>query len=200
MKKVIAVIVLGLILVGCTFASDASLKFKSDYESLNGKTSKSGKGHREVYIEPNNPFKEINTKDLVKKIENKETFYVYFGDKLCPWCRSVIEKAIEVAKENKIKKIYYIPIWDDDGNEILRDKYEIKDGKLVKTVDGTKEYYKFLKYFDKVLSNYTLTDDKGNKIDTDEKRKKSDKHYLRCVRSSAFGCHTAAVLSVYKDT
>lgn len=170
MKKVIAVIVLGLILIGCTLANDASLKFKSDYESLNGKTSKSGKVHREVNIEPNNPFEEISSKDLVKKIENKDTFYVYFGDKLCPWCRSVIEKAIEVAKKNKIKKIYYVPIWDNDGNEILRDKYEIQDGKLVKTIDGTKEYYKFLEYFDKVLSDYTLTDDKGNKLDTEEKR------------------------------
>ena len=51
-------------------------------------------------------------------IENKETFYVYFGDELCPWCRSVIEKFIEVAKKNDVKKVYYVKIWDDDHNEI----------------------------------------------------------------------------------
>ena len=38
------------------------------------------------------------------------------------------EKSIEVAKEKNIEKIYYIDIWDDDGNEILRDKYILHDG------------------------------------------------------------------------
>ena len=170
MKKIVAILVLVIILVGCTFTNDASLKFKNDYESLNGKQSKSGKNHRVLNISPNNPFQEINPKDLIKKIENKETFYVYFGDRLCPWCRSVIEKAIEVAKEKNIKKIYYIPIWDDEGNEVLRDKYEIEDNELVKTIDGTDEYYKLLEYFDELLSDYTLKDNNGEKVNTNEKR------------------------------
>ena len=50
----------------------------------------------------------METKDILKRIDNKETFYVYFGDRLCPWCRSVIEKSIERLEEisKMIKEIY----------------------------------------------------------------------------------------------
>ena len=102
-------------------------------------------------------------------IEDKKTFYLYVGDTLCPWCRSVIEKSIEVAKKNKIDTIYYIDIWDEEGKEILRDKYEVKDGKAVKVLDGTPEYKKLLEYFNTVLSDYTLTD-KDKTIPVGEKR------------------------------
>ena len=90
---------------------------------------------------------------------------------MCPWCRSVIEKAIENAKEYSVKTIYYINIWDKDHNEIFRDKYELgEDGNLKKTVEGTEGYNKLLTYFDSVLSTYELTDSDGNKVDTGEKR------------------------------
>ena len=130
---------------GCT--SKGAIKFKEDYESINGQTNKSGKVHRSVTIVEDNPYEEVDARDILAKIVNKETFYVYFGDKLCPWCRSVIEKSIEVAKDNKIDKIYYVPIWNDNGEEILRDKYEIVDGELKKTVDGTETYQKLLEIF-----------------------------------------------------
>ena len=161
-----------LILSGCTQGkkSNPSIAFKEDYESLNGLTNKSGKEHRTLSIDSNNPFEQITPKELLEKLENEETFYVYFGDKLCPWCRSVIEKAIEVANEKKIDKIYYIAIWDEDGNEILRDKYELKDGKASKVSDGTEEYYELLKYFDNLLKDYNLTDEDGNSVSTGEKR------------------------------
>lgn len=55
-------------------------------------------------------------------------------------------------------------------NEILRDKYELKDGKAEKVSNGTKEYEKLLKYFDSVLSDYTLTDEEGKTVKTGEKR------------------------------
>lgn len=173
MRRSIIIMILAftLLLVGCTKESNSdSKKFKTDYESLNGKVNKLGKEHRKVSIDIDNPFEEITAKELLEKLDNKETFYVYFGDKLCPWCRSVIEKAIEVSKENNIKKIYYVAIWDDEGNEIVRDKYEIKEGNLVKNVDGCSEYSKLLDYFDNVLKDYNLTDSEGNSISTGEKR------------------------------
>ena len=77
---------------------------------------------------------------------------------------------LEVAKENEVKEIYYIDIWDDEGTEILRDKYEIIDGKLTKTLEGTKEYYKLLDAFDSVLRDYTLTDSNDNIVEVGEKR------------------------------
>lgn len=179
-KKIlfVALILIGLVtFTGCQNKEKAkdndnksALEFKEEYEALNGKKNSSGKEHRTITISKDNPFEKITPKELVEKLDNKETFYVYFGDPLCPWCRSVIEEAIKVAKDEDIDKIYYIKIWDDDGNEVLRDKYELQKGKPVKVGDGTKEYNTFLKSFGSLLDDYTLTNDKGDKVKVGEKR------------------------------
>lgn len=172
MKKIllsILMIVSIFTVAGCT-NSDAK-KFKEDYEKLNGQTNSAGKAHRTVSIDENNPFIYTTAQDVVKKLDNNETFYLYVGDDLCPWCRSVIESAIKVAKEKKIDKIYYVSIWDDNGKEILRDKYELDDNKnLVKTIEGTDAYNKLLEKFNTLLRDYTITDKEGNVINTNEKR------------------------------
>lgn len=143
-------------------------KFKKDYESLNGKSSSYGE-YRTLNIDEN-PFVFSSNDEIIKMIENNESFYVYFGDKACPWCRSVIEKAITVSKKYSVSKIYYINIWDDNHNEILRDKYELKDGVPVKVSDGDKNYQKLLEYFNDYLKDYTLTDEENNIINVGEKR------------------------------
>ena len=107
----------------------------------------------------------------MEKINNKETFYVYFGSSYCPWCRSVIEKSIESAQKNNIKKIYYVDIWNGFHNEILRDTYKLNDeNEVEKEKDGTKEYYKLLEKFDNLLEDYTLTTDDGEEVKVGEKR------------------------------
>ena len=157
-----------LLLNGC--ANNDASKFKEDYESLNG-VETNGKMNRTVTIDKNNPFVYTTGEEIAKRIENKETFYLYVGDTMCPWCRSVIEMAIKKAHEYGVEKIYYIHIWDSEHNEIFRDKYELtEDGKLSKVVEGTEGYKKLLTYFDSVLSDYTLTDANGNKVSTNEKR------------------------------
>ena len=165
-----------MLLVGALFlatgcGNEDAKKFKSEYESINGKENASGKVHRSVTIDENNPYVYTTAEEIVKKMENKETFYVYFGDKLCPWCRSVIEKSIQVAKDNNIKTIYYVPIWDDEGNEILRDRLKVNDeGKVEVVKEVTEAYKKLLEYFDNVLADYSLTDKNNKKVDTKEKR------------------------------
>lgn len=149
--------------------STLGLTFKEAYELLNGQTNSSGKPYRVINIAEDNPFVEVSATDVIKMIENKETFYLYVGDEMCPWCRSVIEKAIEVSKQANVDKIYYIQIWDDDHNEVLRDQYVLEEGKLVQKVETSEEYKKLLEYFDNVLSDYTLTDD-GNSVEVGEKR------------------------------
>ena len=145
------------------------LEFKEEYESINGVVNKNGKEHRAITIDEDNPYIKTTPEEIVKMINNKETFFLYVGDSLCPWCRSVLEKSIEVAKKYNVEKIYYIKIWDDEGNEILRDKYELKPI-LTKTIEGTDSYKFLLEKFDSVLSEYTLTDTEGHKITTEEKR------------------------------
>ena len=155
-------------LTGCK-NNKYALEFKEEYESINGVANKNGKEHRAITIDEDNPYIKTTPEEIVKKINNKETFFLYVGDSLCPWCRSVLEKSIEVAKKYNVKKIYYIEIWDDEGNEILRDKYELKPI-LTKTIEGTDSYKFLLEKFDSVLSEYTLTDTEGHKITTEEKR------------------------------
>ena len=164
-------LIVGALFLATGCGSEDAKKFKSEYESINGKENASGKVHRTVNIDENNPYVYATAEEIVKKMENKETFYVYFGDKLCPWCRSVIEKSIQVAKDNNIKTIYYVPIWDDEGNEILRDRLKVNDeGKVEVVKEGTEAYKKLLEYFDNVLADYSLTDKNNKKVDTKEKR------------------------------
>ena len=173
MKKRVLLSIL-LIVVLFTFsgcATKESKEFKKEYEALNGQVNASGKEHRTVKISRNNPFVKVDASKIVEMIENKETFYVYFGDELCPWCRSVIEKAIEVAKKKNIDVIYYVKIWDKDGQEILRDKYAINDENNIEEIkSGTESYTKLLEYFDPMLSEYTLTESDGSSIEVGEKR------------------------------
>ena len=172
MKKKLLLIALVVLLLttGCKKENNYALEFKEEYESLNVTVNSSGKEHRSITINENNPYIKTTPSKIVEKINNKDTFILYVGDSLCPWCRSVLEKSIEVAYRNGIEEIYYIDIWDDEGKEILRDKYILKDGKPVKESDGTQEYYTLLEKFDSVLKDYTLTDDNDNKIEVGEKR------------------------------
>lgn len=174
MKKILTIAFISILvftLTGCDTKTETdALKFKNEYESLNGKENASGKEHRTISIKEDNPFIYATAEEIIEKINNEETFYVYFGSALCPWCRSVIEQVIEVAKEKNIKTIYYVDIWDEEGNEILRDKYKLEDGVAVMDIEGTESYYELLKHFDNLLSDYSLTDSDGNSISTNEKR------------------------------
>ena len=151
----------------------AAKKFSEEYEKLNNTKAPYGdnENYRNISIPKNNSFVYSNAKEILEMIDNKETFYVYFGSAHCPWCRSVIEKAVEVANKNKVEKIYYVNIWKGFHEEILRDTYEIGDNnKPNKVKDGSKEYYKLLNKFDNLLEDYTLTTDNNEKINVGEKR------------------------------
>ena len=171
MKKVgsiLLIIVLLLFVGGCfkekeNVVTDAA-KFKEEYESLNGKTTDAGISYREINISEDNPFVYATASEIVEKIDNGEDFAVYFGFKSCPWCRSMLETLIKVAKDLKIGRIYYVDVLE------LRDTYELKDGKPVKTKDGGEGYSELLDRLDSVLSDYTLTNAKGKSVSTGEKR------------------------------
>ena len=162
--------ILFLFSFGCE-KRDFAKEFKDDYESINGKENAGGKIHRSVELSSDNLFEEITPAELLKKIENEETFYVYFGSRLCPWCRSSIEMADKVSRDNGIEKIYYIDIWDDDGKEIFRDKYSLnQDNKPELVQEGVIEYKKILEKVAAFTKDYTLTDESGEVILTGEKR------------------------------
>ena len=179
-KKLLILLVLVVLITGCAKKEEKekekevnkdAIAFKYEYEELNGKTNKVGKEHRTVSIPEDNPYVKVTPEDVVKMLEDKKSFHLYVGDALCPWCRSVIEESIKVAKDNYIGKIYYIEICDDDQNEILRDKYELDSKNKPKLVkEGTDAYKTLLKKFENVLEDYTLTTDKGKVVKVGEKR------------------------------
>ena len=161
-------------LTGCEKKNEDALKFKEEYEKINGVNN--GKfEYRTITVDEKNPFVYITPEDLLTKIDSNETFFVYFGDEHCPWCRSVIEEATKSAIENKVDKIYYVKIWEDFHEEILRDTYKLNDKNEPElSAKGTDAYYKLLDKLGNVLSDYNLsyTDDAGKtvKVSTGEKR------------------------------
>ena len=176
MKKVLltlTVFILVLAVTGCGKKDNKSaLAFKEEYEKLNGEIARYGKPHRTLNIPKDNPYVKVTPKEIIEKIKNKETFFLYVGDSLCPWCRSVIEQSIKSAKENEIDTIYYIDFWDDENKEILRDVYELVDDEIKQTVEATDEYKQMLDMCDDSLGlrNYTVKDKNGNEVEVNTKR------------------------------
>ena len=145
---------------GCIKKESDAMKFKKEYESLNGTIREKDKQTiRTLSIDEDNPMVYSSCQDIVDRIENKETFIIYFGFSDCPWCRSSIETFIESAKENNITTIYYVDIKED------RDEIEIIDSQISISKQGSKEYYTLLELLGSVLDNYIV-----DETDTHEKR------------------------------
>ena len=166
---VIIALVIVLIITGCSYEekdkkSDA-LKFKEEYESINGDKVKGTEYVvRELTIPENNPIVYAEANDIISMMDNNDTFVVYFGFSSCPWCRSILPILLDVAEESDIKKIYYVDVKD------IRDKLEINDdGDVVTIKEGSEGYIGLLNRLDNVLEDYTL-EHNGKEVKTGEKR------------------------------
>lgn len=132
-----------------------SVKFKKEYESLNG-VEVSNYEYQKLDINSNNPIRYSNYDEIIDIIENK-TGIIYLGFPECPWCRTALPVLFDVAKDNNIDKIYYLNIKNE------RDSYVLEDGKLTYSIDengnqikGTKGYFKLLEALDEHLSDYVI--------------------------------------------
>lgn len=141
------------------------IKFKEEYENLNGKTNEnSKKKYRTVKIDSKNKIVYSSAKEVLKMMEEKKSFVVYFGFDSCPWCRSVVENVSKISKELD-EDIYYVDVKE------IRDVYELDDeNKPELTKEGDKNYLKLIKKLDSVLKEYTLTTDDDNEVKVGEKR------------------------------
>lgn len=173
LKVLFSLFIFILMTTGCTKVSEDAIKFKEDYESLNGvETSRSGVYYREIEIDKNNPIIYSSFKEVSEKIDNKETFIVYVGFSACPWCRSVLPYVLEEAKENKIDKIYYINVREDNKRTSdLRGYYKLdENNNIVVDVEADEYYKEVLKTLDSFLTPYTLETSDGQTIETGENR------------------------------
>ena len=162
-KYLLIMLVIMTLFIVTDCGNKKTLEFKKEYEDVNGKTIRENIKYRTLNIDEDNPYIKTTIEEIEKKINNKESFYLYVGDSLCPWCRSGLEKMIEVAKNENIKEIYYIDFWDDNHNEILRDLYEvsIQNGKatFTKTQDAKPGYNTLLNAVSSFVQDYTITKD-----------------------------------------
>lgn len=169
LQKIILLILIVILLVGCTnkeltAKEKDALKFKEEYESLNGK-SNNNRNYRKVKINKDNPMRYKRASDIVQMIEEKKTFIVYFGFDSCPWCRSVVPTLLEVAKDLEVNTIYYVDVKE------IRDVLKLGENDEVTTEKkGEDSYYKLLELLDPVLEEYTLINEDEKEIDTKEKR------------------------------
>lgn len=167
-KYLYLLLIIILLMTGCN-TKEQSLtdkeKFKQEYESLNGeKREKDGRVIRTVSIKEDNPMKYATANNIVEKIENQETFVVYFGFADCPWCRSMIETLIDVALELDVSEIYYVDIKN------IRDTITIDEDGNLNQEKGSNGYHQLLEKLNPVLSEYKIQDKDDNEVDTNEKR------------------------------
>lgn len=136
------------------------VKFKENYESLNGKSTSYGKKYRSITIDEDNPFVITTMDKVIKMMDKKESFVVYFGANWCPWCRSVIPTFIKTAKEMNVKKVYYVDVRpDNDETKDIRDIYLLdKNGEIYLSHKGLDSYHDFIKRADSLLSEYSSHD------------------------------------------
>lgn len=167
MKKIyILLLFIIFIFTGCVDKSSDSYKFKQEYESLNNTIrEKDGKKIRSISIPKDNHIKYLTCDEMINKMDNNETFVVYFGFSDCPWCRSVLPTLLDVVSDNNLKTLYYIDVSN------IRDILTVdKTGQVVTTKEGDSGYLKILDRLNSILKDYTLKGEAGNVVETNEKR------------------------------
>ena len=161
---VLAAVVLVLNIQKVITNNTDNIKFKEEYEKLNGKKNDQGKKYREITIDSKNKIVYKTTEEVLDLIDKKKSFVLYFGFDTCPWCRSVVPTLASISKELN-QKVYYIDVKD------IRDTFELDDDNKPKLVKkGSKDYSKLLEKLEPVLEDYTLTDSDNNEIKVGEKR------------------------------
>ncbi|MDD2518433.1 MAG: hypothetical protein PHI05_02410 [Bacilli bacterium] len=141
MKKILTLLLL-VLLVGCAKENiwketEDSIKFKEEYEVLNGTKNTSGTEYLKIEVPSANPIKYLTIDETLEFLENG-TGILYFGRPGCPYCRSTLNTFLDFAKDNEIEVInYYNP-------ETIRN-------------EGTDEYKKILEILDEYLKVDTVT-------------------------------------------
>lgn len=141
-----------------------ALKFKEEYESLNGEVNVRGSKYPTIEIDEDNAIKYSNVSEVAEIVESG-TGVIYLGYASCPWCRNAVPSLLHAASDAGIDTIYYIDMCEE------RDKYVVnEDGELVLEEEGTDGYQTLLEIFDEYLDEYYVEDSEGNEFDTGEKR------------------------------
>ncbi|MBQ9011056.1 MAG: hypothetical protein IJ093_00190 [Bacilli bacterium] len=151
---VIVIIIASIIFINLSNPKD-SVKFKKEYEKLNGQKTENGKNYLKVSISKDNNVNYLEFDEVMSFLE-EGTGILYFGFPECPWCRNATPILLEAAKENETDIYYYNAL-------SIRDVKELKDGKIVTTKKGTKNYYKLVDKLKDYLPAYDGLNDENIK-------------------------------------
>lgn len=152
-------------------ATKDEVRFKEEYEKLNGTTRSNGKKHKEVSILDDNNIVYISV-DEAADILDDGSGIIYFGFSACPWCRNIVPVLLNAMNSTSLDKIYYVDVRpNDDAKSDIRDTYTLDTrNKAKRTKDASQSYYNILLALANELSDYVLTTDKGKEVNTGEKR------------------------------
>jgi len=125
MKRVLIVVVSLLILGAGVYAWNFvnnrttdemdAMRFKNEYEELNGTTDSYGNLRTEITISEDNNVVYLTYEELIEFIENG-TGLLFFGRPQCPWCRLLVPMMLEFADEDDITIYYFNPDADRTAN------------------------------------------------------------------------------------
>lgn len=93
------------------------IKFKDEYENLNGQELKEDYILKTIDIEVDNNIKYVNDDELINLL-TMGTNVIYFGWADCNWCRSIVPTLIKTVKSNNINQLFYYDL------KSLRNSYE----------------------------------------------------------------------------
>ena len=133
-----------------------SLKFKQEFESLNGKTTNDVKYHN-VTISEENPIV-YSTYEEIFSILESDSGVIFFGNPECQLSRSVINVLLEALDSVGVEKLYYMNNIDDRNILSLS-----SDGSLVLEKEATANYTKLLEYLGDKASIYKEINDESVK-------------------------------------
>jgi len=86
--------------------TEDEIRFKEEYESLNGTSYNETFMLKDVNIESDNNIKYVNDNEILSLLE-EGTNIIYFGWADCNWCRSIVPTLVETVKENDVDTLYY---------------------------------------------------------------------------------------------
>ena len=124
-----------------------AIKFKEEYEVLNGKeVAKTEKKYSSITLPEKNAFYYASYEEIEKVLDG--TGVIYFGYPECPWCRNLVPLLAQASKKVGMNKIYYRNLKEE------RNVLKLEDGKIIEEKKGSETYQKLLQKLDSVLPIY----------------------------------------------
>lgn len=141
--------------------SDAYI-FRQEFMSYNDKIDEFDSEYLDVVIDIDNPVKYISSDEAVNLLSN-ESGIILFGSATNDSCRYLINPLISVAKE-KNETIYYLDLTDEMPT------YQIKDGEIIKDIEGSLAYQELVNILNDYLNVFTLMDDEETVYKSNDKK------------------------------